>query len=156
MIPEAKPDRPFFFMFRWGAASNLGILYQESGDQQSAIRYLSSVNPTGQGYGNLLTATANVWSDPFADLPLALPNPPEDTFTPNTAIDPPATAGLVPQAPAQSQNRPLPGLGGAPLQLRANGGAIGLPNSGPRPVGPGGAAGLLPQGFGNSRDQLTG
>lgn len=151
LVPEARPDRPFFYMFRWNAVSNLGLMAQDSGDNQTAIRYLSAGIPTADGYRNMLIASEDIWADPFSAPPSPLPAPPEDKFVPPTAEKQPAQdlfdaspGAAQPNqqpnrpAPAAPANRPLPGLGG---------GAIGIsPAAGPRPVGPGGAAGLLPQG----------
>ena len=150
LVPEPAPERPFFYMFRWSAASNLGLMAQDAGDYQTAVRYLSALLPTAQGYGNLLTATADVWADPFAAPPAPLPAAPVDTFVPPAAekqaaqdiFD--AAPAAKQQAPRPAANRPLPGLGGAPVGGMP-GGLIG-PATGPRPVGPGDAAGLLPQG----------
>ena len=69
-------------MFRWGAASNIGLIAQEAGELPTAIRYLSASYPTAQGYGNLLTATSNVWADPFGASPAPLPPAPEDKNQP--------------------------------------------------------------------------
>ena len=139
LTPEPTPERPFFYMFRWGAASNIGLIAQEAGELPTAIRYLSASYPTAQGYGNLLTATSNVWADPFGASPAPLPPAPEDKNQPaNTgAQDVFNTAPATP--PTAPANRPLPGLGGAPLNIPGPQGRPSLPTGGPRPVGPGGA-----------------
>ena len=160
LTPDPSPERPFFFMYRWGATTNLGLMAQQSGDVETAIKFLGSNNPTGQGYGNLLTATANVWANPIAPLPAPLPPAPADTFTPSiprpSAAAPPGQllppAGQPPQqpAPTAAPRQPLPGLGGSPLQL-PSGGIGGLPTGGPKPIGPGGASSIIPPAGGQPR-----
>ena len=79
MLPEPGPRHPYFVMFRWGAVTNLGLLYADSAEQAAvkgdlaaaatdraaAIRYLSQDNPTTQGQGNLIRARALIQEDPF-------------------------------------------------------------------------------------------
>jgi hypothetical protein len=160
LTPDPSPERPFFFMYRWGATTNLGLMAQQSGDVETAIKFLGSNNPTGQGYGNLLTATANVWANPIAPLPAPLPPAPADTFTPSiprpSAAASPGQllppAGQPPQqpAPTAAPRQPLPGLGSSPLQL-PSGGIGGLPTGGPKPIGPGGASSIIPPAGGQPR-----
>jgi hypothetical protein len=151
LLPEARPERPFFYMFRWGATTNLGEIYQEKGDLESAIRYLSVSFPTGQNYGNLLTATQDAWDKPFSAIPEPLPPAPEDQFAPAQGMTPPNSAIAVPPtSPNQIPNQPLPGLGGMPLKPSQSGIGAGLPGGGViRPANPSGTNSLIPQGIGN-------
>ena len=76
MLPEPSPRQPYFTMFRWGATTNLGLLYADAGDNAAAVRYLTQDNPTPQGQGNLLRARALIWKDPFVpskDTPKVIP-----------------------------------------------------------------------------------
>ncbi|MFM7318639.1 MAG: hypothetical protein ACKO5E_16970 [bacterium] len=157
LTPEPSPERPFFFMYRWGATTNLGLMAQQAGDVDTAIKFLGSNNPTGQGYGNLLTATGDIWANPLAALPPAPPAAPPDTFTPAlpkpTAAAPPQGQPVPSQgqpAPGNSPRQPLPGLGGSPLQI-PSGGIGGLPTGGPRPIAPGGASSIIPPAGGQPR-----
>ncbi|MDB5353069.1 MAG: hypothetical protein JWN86_4316 [Planctomycetota bacterium] len=96
-LPEFGRDQPYFTMFRWGAATNLGMLYADSAgqawklyeqsvasknqasearymgeailDSALAIRYLCQETPTPQTHGNLLRARALIWQNPFAPPP---------------------------------------------------------------------------------------
>ena len=93
MLPEWNPRQFYFAMFRWGAATNLGLLYADSGDNAAAIRYLTQDNPTAQGQGNLLRARALIWKDPFV--------PSKDTAK---VVHPFAQPG-IPRAPAQDDRQ---------------------------------------------------
>ncbi len=68
MLPEPDPRLPYFAMFRWGAATNLGLMNAEDGNHALAIRYLSLENPTLQATGNLLRARKLIFQDPFVPL----------------------------------------------------------------------------------------
>ena len=149
LTPEPSPEKPFFYMFRWGAASNIGMLAHNRGDRSTAIRYLSSNYPSPQGYGNLLIATTDVWEDPFSASPAPLPPAPVDKYAPpaaakNGAPDLFQTTPPAASRPSVPSNRPLPGLGGSPISAPGLGGGSALQKPGPRPIGPGGAAGLFP------------
>lgn len=150
LTPDPAPDRPFFYMFRWSAISNLGLMALDAGDKASAIRYLAFNQPTPQGYGNGLIAADLVWNDPFVSPPVPLPPAPEDKLTPSEGALRAAAAAREAAAvkPAAPVNRPLPGLGGAPFGSQPGAGLGNSPAIGPRPVTSGGAAGLLP-GLGN-------
>jgi hypothetical protein len=147
LFPEPQPDRPFFYMFRWNAISNLGMLALDAGDEANAVRYLAVPQPTSQGYGNSVLVSDIVWQDPFLAAQPPLPPAPEDKLAPSQeALRAAAAAREASATPAAvPANRALPGLGGSPL-IRQPG--MGLGNApaaaGPRPIGPGGAAGLLP------------
>ena len=96
MLPEPGPRQPYFVMFRWGAMTNLGLLYADSAEQAAAkgdlataesdraaaIRYLSQDNPTTQGQGNLIRARALIRQDPFV--------PPRET---PKVVQPPTPGG---------------------------------------------------------------
>lgn len=57
-------------MFRWGAATNLGLLSEAQGDPVEAIRHYAAGQPTFQDFGNRLRARALIWDSPFdPDLP---------------------------------------------------------------------------------------
>lgn len=71
MLPDPHPRLPYYFMLRWGAVTNLGLLHADAGNNAAAIRYLTQDNPTPQGQGNLIRARALIWKDPFV--------PPKDT-----------------------------------------------------------------------------
>jgi hypothetical protein len=148
LTPEPRPDRPFFYMFRWNAITNLGVMALESADEIDAVRYLGFPQPTAQGYGNALVTTRLVWNDPFRPSPPPLAPAPEDKLAPSEeALRAAAAAREASMAPAAAPvNRPLPGLGGAPFINQPGAGLNLAPTAGPRPVGPGGAAGLLPSG----------
>ncbi|MBI1322018.1 hypothetical protein GC170_02365 [bacterium] len=148
LYPDPSPERPFFYMFRWNAFSNLGLLALDAGDEANAVRFLAAPQPTTQGYGNSLLASNLVWADPFRPAPAALPPAPEDKLAPSQeALRAAAAAREASAAPAAAPaNRPLPGLGGAPFSLQPGAGLGNAPAAGPRPIGPGGAAGLLPSG----------
>lgn len=100
LFPEPGPGQPYLNMFRWGACSNLGRLYEEGGQPLLAVRYYSQDDPTAQSIGNRLRARPLIWSDPFvpdAALP-TLPPPPAPllpTFRPAPAPD----AGTAPASP---------------------------------------------------------
>ncbi len=83
MLPEFGRNQPYFTMFRWGAASNLGMLLAETGQVPLAIRYLCHETPTPQTHGNLIRARALIWQNPFV--------PPPGT----PAVIPPRTAPIA-------------------------------------------------------------
>lgn len=95
--------QPYYHMYRWGAAANLGRLHEAKGDSSKAIAYYTSVNPTSQRHGNLLRALSLVWLDPFAAVPAPLP--------PSPLAKPPNFRPSIGGAPS-----PLPGLSGPPLR----------------------------------------
>jgi hypothetical protein len=84
LLPEPGPRRPYFYMFRWGAQSNLGRLAEAKGDRATATAYYSQKDPTTQRYGNLLRARDLVWRDPTAPCPDPLPPAPPDDSAPET------------------------------------------------------------------------
>jgi hypothetical protein len=76
LLPAPHPSRPYYFMFRWGALTNLGRLAEARGRPALAIRYYSEFQPTGQDHGNQLRARALIWRDPFVPPPGPVPPPP--------------------------------------------------------------------------------
>jgi hypothetical protein len=78
ILPEPSPRQPYFAMFRWGSASNLGRIYADEGERAMAIRYLTQETPTAQSHGDHLRARALIWRDPFVPapgLPAVIPPP---------------------------------------------------------------------------------
>jgi hypothetical protein len=60
--PEGQP---LYWMFRWGARTNLGLLNAAKGDHVQAIRDFSEPTRTTQTVGNRLLARDLIWRDPF-------------------------------------------------------------------------------------------
>ena len=58
-------------MFRWGAATNLGLLAREGRDITAATRYLSAAIPTPQAHGNFWLGRELLWR-----APMSRPGPP--------------------------------------------------------------------------------
>jgi hypothetical protein len=88
LLPEPGRGRPFYCMFRWGAAANLGKLHAAKGENALAIRYLTMPNPTTEAHGLRLLARELIWEDPFT--------PPADTPTIPKAPDQlPALPGMA-------------------------------------------------------------
>ncbi|SIO28501.1 hypothetical protein SAMN05444166_3492 [Singulisphaera sp. GP187] len=79
VLPAPGPRQPYYYMFRWGAQSNLGRLNEAQGDLASAVAYYSEADATAQHQGNLLRARDLVLNDPFAPLPDPLPSAPSST-----------------------------------------------------------------------------
>lgn len=79
MLPEFGPGKPFFNMYRFGAAANLARLHEAKGNYREAIAYYASPDPTTQAHGNLLRARELVWRDPMATAPEPLPPAPRPT-----------------------------------------------------------------------------
>ncbi len=80
MLPEAARNMPHFAMFRWGAETNLGLIYADSHDPGLASRYLTRELPTMQGLGNLIRARGQIWEDPFlTPVETPLPDAPKAT-----------------------------------------------------------------------------
>ncbi len=82
LVPEPGGGRPSFFMFRWGAETNLGLLCQARGETSRAIAYFGHGQPTFQGHGNLLRARDLVWIDPLSPPCSPLPPAPLGTAPP--------------------------------------------------------------------------
>lgn len=78
MLPEPGPGQPFYYMFRWGANSNLGRIYEAQGDSRRAIAHYAQAEPTMQRHGNLLRARELVFKDPTAAVPDPLPPAPKE------------------------------------------------------------------------------
>ncbi len=76
MVPEPGPGRPYFYMYRHGALTNLARLHEAKGDASRAAGYYSQLDPTSQHHGNLLRARSLIWREPTAPLPPPLPPAP--------------------------------------------------------------------------------
>ncbi len=76
MTPLWSDGLPFYYLFRWGAHSNLGRLADSRGDFAHAASYYSVRNPTFQRHGNLLRARDMILNDPFSPTAAPLPTPP--------------------------------------------------------------------------------
>jgi hypothetical protein len=77
MLPAYGPGQPYYNMFRWGAHTNLGRIFESRKDYRSAIAHYSAVDPTTQFVGNQIRARDLVWKDPMAERPDPLPPAPE-------------------------------------------------------------------------------
>ncbi|MFO0893219.1 MAG: tetratricopeptide repeat protein [Isosphaeraceae bacterium] len=77
MLPEPGANQPYLFMFRWGAHTNLGRIYEARGDRRAAIAQYAQADATMQHHGNLLRARDLVWDDPMARPPDPLPEAPK-------------------------------------------------------------------------------
>ncbi|WZO98218.1 hypothetical protein EP7_005275 [Isosphaeraceae bacterium EP7] len=110
-VPEPGPRRPYYLLFRRGAAANLGRLYEAEGDGRLAAKYYGSPDSTPQGIGNLIRARDLAWADPTGEVPDRLPRGAGPVEVPAGIAAPSAAGG-----PAQS--RPiLPTIGQAPAGL---------------------------------------
>ena len=113
ILPEPSPNDPPYFMFRWGAHTNLGRIYASQGDSRRAVAHLTAVDPTMQFHGNLLRARGLVWADPMQAPPDALPEAPKEFSRVNAprpadapkpeAAPAPATAPGNPEVPAAAE-----------------------------------------------------
>jgi hypothetical protein len=74
--PEPGPNRPFCYMFRWGANANLGLIAKANGDVPAATRYLTQFYPPPQLQGNFWLARETLWSDPMSVIGTPLPPAP--------------------------------------------------------------------------------
>jgi tetratricopeptide (TPR) repeat protein len=77
LLPEPGPNQPYYSMFRRGANSNLGRIYESKNDPCRAIAYYAQRDPTQQHVGNLLRARELVWRDPTGAAPVTLPSAPD-------------------------------------------------------------------------------
>ncbi|WP_422923664.1 hypothetical protein [Singulisphaera sp. PoT] len=75
-LPAPGANQPYFFMFRWGAQTNLAYLLEAKKLNSTAIAYYTESNPTTQYHGNLLLARELVWRNPTAAPPMPLPPAP--------------------------------------------------------------------------------
>jgi hypothetical protein len=66
LLPEPGPSQPYYNMFRWGAHTNLGRIYEAKGDLRRAIAHFGQSDLTMQHHGNLLRARELLWQDPMA------------------------------------------------------------------------------------------
>ena len=83
LLPEFGPNQPYYNMFRWGAHTNLGRIYEARQNGRAAIAHFTRVDPTPQYVGNLLRARELVWRDPMSPPPDQLPAaPPPKSFNP--------------------------------------------------------------------------
>lgn len=76
--PFSSNPREFCRMFRWGAATNLGLMMAAAGDVPAATRYLSAPIPTAQMHGNLWKAREILWRDPTTRTAPPLPSGPAE------------------------------------------------------------------------------
>jgi hypothetical protein len=74
--PEPAPTRPYCYMFRWGATTNLGLIAKANGDVPAATRYLTQFYPPPQIQGNYWLAREFLWSDPMSLVGKPLPPAP--------------------------------------------------------------------------------
>jgi hypothetical protein len=79
LLPAPGRGKPYYYMFRWGAQMNLGLLNEAKGDTARAVAYFAEEDPTSQHQGNLVRARDLIWHAPTQPLsaPLA-PPPPEE------------------------------------------------------------------------------
>lgn len=106
LLPAPGPRQPYYYMFRWGAQTNLGLLNEARGANVTAISYYTEPDPTAQHHGNLLRARALVWNDPTGPLPPLLPPPPEPPAPPTAAA--PAQNPLAQPGPGPVDAPPPP------------------------------------------------
>jgi len=92
LLPAPGPNQPYYDMFRWGANTNLGRIYQSKKDNARAVAYLIERDPTAQYVGNLLRARELLWCDPMA-APVSLPPAPPPKPMAQPAAAPRAAAG---------------------------------------------------------------
>ncbi|HZW29306.1 MAG TPA: tetratricopeptide repeat protein [Isosphaeraceae bacterium] len=76
LLPDFGPSQPYYNMFRWGAHTNLGRIYEARQNTRAAIGHYTQFDPTSQYVGNLLRARELVWRDPMSPPPDPLPAPP--------------------------------------------------------------------------------
>ena len=93
LLPEPGPRQPYYSMFRRGANTNLGRIYEAKKMPSQALAHYTQRDPTTQYVGNLIRSRELVWDDPMgaaaAPLPPA-PTPNSDPGKPTAAA--PATA----------------------------------------------------------------
>lgn len=63
--PEPGKQHPYYYMFRWGANSNLARIQEERRNDRAAIEFYTRFDPTTQGVGNLIRARELVWRHPM-------------------------------------------------------------------------------------------
>lgn len=98
LTPAPGPGQPSFYMYRWGAQTNLAHIHESKGEWAPAIAYYTEDDPTAQHHGNLFLAQELVWRSPTAPPPVPLPPPP----APSGALAAPA----VPERPALDPQGP--------------------------------------------------
>jgi hypothetical protein len=76
LLPDPGPNQPYYQMLRWGAAANLGRIYEAKKEDRQAIAYDTQRDPTSQYVGNMLRARELVWRSPFASAEPAVVLPP--------------------------------------------------------------------------------
>ncbi len=89
LLPAPGRGQPYYNMFRWGAAANLGRICEAKGEVPLAIAYYTQVDPTPQRHGNLIRARALLWPDPIGTLPPDLPDAPVPMAPPALIAAPP-------------------------------------------------------------------
>jgi tetratricopeptide (TPR) repeat protein len=88
LLPEPAAGLPFFTAFRWGANLNLGVLYEQKGEIELAVRYFSEFDPTYESIGKRLRARSLIWEKPFVpDSEVPMPTrPPQSPVSARTAV----------------------------------------------------------------------
>ncbi|WP_165064833.1 tetratricopeptide repeat protein [Paludisphaera rhizosphaerae] len=98
ILPEPTPEAAPYFMFRWGAHSNLARIYESQGDSRRAIAHYTAIDPTMQFHGNLLRARSLVLKDPMQEVPEPLPPAPKEFSRINASKPEAAPAAADPAA----------------------------------------------------------
>lgn len=80
LLPEPGPNQPYYSMFRRGANTNLGRIYEAKKNPSQALAHYTQRDPTTQYVGNLIRARDLVWDDPMGAA--AAPLPPAPTPDP--------------------------------------------------------------------------
>ena len=81
LLPEPSPSQPYYNMFRWGANTNLGRIYEAWNNRRAAVAYYTQVDPTFQYAGNLLRAGSWSGAIPWPRSPTRFPPPPRRKLT---------------------------------------------------------------------------
>jgi tetratricopeptide (TPR) repeat protein len=82
LLPEPGPNQPYYSMFRRGANTNLGRIYEAKKNPSQALAYYTQRDPTTQYVGNLIRARDLVWDDPMGAAAAQLPPAPKPNPTP--------------------------------------------------------------------------
>ncbi len=115
LVPEPNERRPYMYMLRYGAASNLGRLAEAKGDAARATLFYAQRDPTSQRHGNLIRARNLVWNDPMASIADPLPPAPANVITPGSRpAAPTAPGGPSPGLLNQSVPSTFPSVPGRP------------------------------------------
>jgi hypothetical protein len=108
-LAEPGPNQPYYSMFRRGANTNLGRIYEAKKNPSQALAYYTQRDPTTQYVGNLIRARDLVWDDPMgaAAAPLPPAPTPNETPTPGKPMAAAPVAASAPQ-PSASTTNPTP------------------------------------------------